>query len=438
MFHLRIRPHIWLLPLVILVTTHCGSSDETAAPIELDPAELTLITFQRSSVFGKAEEDVVEQFLENQPNITIDLESYGRFPQSYLESDNPPNIMAMGSNYFLRNAIAKNQLVDMTDLWIETDLINTYPAQLRALSEYNGKQYHLPIGYTWAGVYYNKQLFNQYGLEPPTTWDEFTILCDTLLANGETPLSLSGDDAWQGMMWFSYLNLRLNGLQFHNQLMQGEVPYTDARVRAVLETWQRLLERNYFVENATMMGDLDSITAIVREDNGLLGRQKATMVLASTSDFDGLPAKFRDELDFFRFPIIDPTLPVAEVIETYGYMVPNQAQSIPQALAFLSYMSSLEAQTRLVQQSGNALTYIPAHPGVDQNLLSGKVQRGIGLIAETDAFVSRYMLSSPTLFWQRAGSGLDRFLRNNGDVDLFIETLEKARQDAEAQGLFNP
>ena len=39
--------------------------------------------------------------------------------------------------------------------------------------QYQGKQYALPfIGY-YEGMFYNKALFEQYGLEEPTTWEKY-------------------------------------------------------------------------------------------------------------------------------------------------------------------------------------------------------------------------------------------------------------------------
>ena len=40
---------------------------------------------------------------------------------------------------------------------------------------------------------YNKDIFEEVGVTPPKTWDEFIAVCDKLLAAGYQPLSMSGD-----------------------------------------------------------------------------------------------------------------------------------------------------------------------------------------------------------------------------------------------------
>ena len=248
---------LWLWLLLALLTTHCGSQDETALPAELSPAELTMVSFANSGSWANAEEEVLAQFQEIYPDIEIERQGYGQFPQGYLTSTSPPNLMSSGVNYFLSEAVYKQQVVDLSEVWTQSGLREEFPAGFQNLSEYEGKQYYVPVGYTWFAIYYNRELFARYELEPPRTWDEFIIICDTLLANGETPLAISGDNPWVGMHWFSYLNLRLNGAEFYQDLIRGQISYDDPGVVNVVETWSNLIQRDYFVENPTIMSNLE-------------------------------------------------------------------------------------------------------------------------------------------------------------------------------------
>jgi raffinose/stachyose/melibiose transport system substrate-binding protein len=47
-----------------------------------------------------------------------------------------------------------------------------------------------------AAVLYNRDIFEQHGLEPPTTWSEFVQVCDTLTAAGVTPIYSTFRDPW--------------------------------------------------------------------------------------------------------------------------------------------------------------------------------------------------------------------------------------------------
>jgi raffinose/stachyose/melibiose transport system substrate-binding protein len=68
------------------------------------------------------------------------------------------------------------------------------PTILQKLA-FKGKQYTVPTGVSYyTGAYYNKSIFEKYGLSVPTTWDQFVALCDTLRSKGVTPLGISGKD----------------------------------------------------------------------------------------------------------------------------------------------------------------------------------------------------------------------------------------------------
>jgi len=61
----------------------------------------------------------------------------------------------------------------------------------------DGKQFAIPTGLSYStGVYYNKQLFADAGLEVPTTWAELENVMTTLQDEGVTPFGIGGKDGW--------------------------------------------------------------------------------------------------------------------------------------------------------------------------------------------------------------------------------------------------
>lgn len=57
-------------------------------------------------------------------------------------------------------------------------------------------------GVDYEGILYNKTLFEEKGWEVPTTWDGFLALCDTIQADGITPLYESINGVWHTQSWF--------------------------------------------------------------------------------------------------------------------------------------------------------------------------------------------------------------------------------------------
>jgi multiple sugar transport system substrate-binding protein len=336
--------------------------------------------------------------------------------------------MTSGAYSFLREAAQSAQVIDLSELWAETGLVEAFPPGFQQLSAYEGKQYYLPVAFGWTGIYYNRQIFADYGLEPPTTWDEFIEICALLKANGEIPLSLSGQDTWMTMLWFDYLNLRLNGAEVHRALLQGQLPYTDARLQSVVESWQLLFANEYFVERPELIGSLDAINNLVRGDNGLLGRQKSVMMLTGPFWMTNTPDVFLAELDFFPFPTMNPNVAAAEVVTTLGYMAPRGGAQPQATLAFLRYMGTVEGQTAMAQQLGTSTLWAPARSDVDPELLSATVQQGMALTRGAPSLFSPFALALPQAAWGPIELALQRYLRNTDETANFLDALEEMRQ----------
>ncbi len=430
-----------LLRLCLLLTplllTHCGG-EATPEPVAKEPVELTLISFESTGAWRAAEDQAIKQFQTREPNITFDHQEFRQAPQSYLTQTPPPDMMTSGAYSFLTQAAQQNLVLDLTELWAETGLRDAFPAGFQSLSAYEGKQYYLPVGYAWSAIYYNRAVFDQYGLQPPQSWDEFITICDTLLANGETPLTLAGGDAWLTLLWFDYLNLRLNGAAVHRALLQGQLPYNDSRILTVVEQWSQLLRNGYFVERPGQNSALLSLMALMRTDNNVLNEQKAVMTLVSPFWMTELPAKYHEEIDFFRFPVMDPAMSAAEVVTTLGYMAPSSGQHRAETLAFLTYMGSKEGQTTMMQQLGKGTIWAPARDDIDATLLSPALKQGKEIVRDVPDLLSPFMLTLPTEMWPLMGRTVENFLRNPDQIDEFVNAMEEVRQQAVDEGWLKP
>ena len=101
-----------------------------------------------------------------------------------LTSSAPPDVMTWFAGNRARFFIDKGQIMDISDVYKSEGWDKSYPKGFQALSTVDGKQYFVPTSYYWWAVYYNKKVFEKYGLEPPKTWDEFMKVNETLKKNG--------------------------------------------------------------------------------------------------------------------------------------------------------------------------------------------------------------------------------------------------------------
>ena len=183
------------LPLLAasLLLAACGfGAQPTPTP---EPITLRYVTF---AGLDAADQVLIDAFRTSHAYVTVTPETYSRAPADYLDATVPPDLMFITPGEFLEAAVDRGALVDLTDLWQQAGVDEQVAGALSALSERGGKQYYVPVGYNWNGVYYNQPLFEQYGLQPPRTWDEFTQLAETLWLEGIVPFSISGSDPFMG------------------------------------------------------------------------------------------------------------------------------------------------------------------------------------------------------------------------------------------------
>ena len=152
----------------LLVLAACGLFGSRAEPTATPAAPITL-TYASFGRFAGVEDTLIDQFQTDHPNLKIDKQQFRFDPMQYLTNTPPPDMMTIAPSIWLDQAIEQGLVTDISDIWQQAGLGDAYPANLRVLSERNGKQYFLPIGYNWNAIYYNKAIFAQYNLQPPKT-----------------------------------------------------------------------------------------------------------------------------------------------------------------------------------------------------------------------------------------------------------------------------
>jgi multiple sugar transport system substrate-binding protein/raffinose/stachyose/melibiose transport system substrate-binding protein len=127
-------------------------------------------------------------------------------------------------------------------------------------------------------------------------------------------------------------------------------------VRAVFEKWRELFDHNCFIDNAAAYSWQEGLDPLNQGD--------AAMYLMGQFILDSTAEEVKDDMDFFRFPIIDPAMPIGEDAPTDGYFMSVNANNVDGGKEFLSFMGSAEAQEVVVQELGR----LAVNPDVDPSL----------------------------------------------------------------------
>lgn len=377
----------------------------------------------------RVDEMLVEMFNEQNPEnpvqlSTVNHEDFKQAIRAFLVADPAPDVMTWFAGNRARFFIDKGLILDISELWEEEGWNEQFPKGFRAMSEVDGKAYFVPLEWYWWAMFYRKSLFEEHRVTPPETWDELLAACDTFNEAGITPITIGTKYRWTAAAWFDYINMRLNGPEFHLDLMLGKESYDDPRVKAVFEKWRELFDHNCFIDDAAAYSWQEGLDPFNQGD--------AAMYLMGQFILDSTAEEVQDDVDFFRFPIIDPDMPIGEDAPTDGYFMSVNANNVDGGKEFLAFMGSAEAQSVVVEELGR----LAVNPDVDASLYTPMQQKGLELINGADLVVQFYDRDTTPEMADLGMNGMMAFWDDpyNDEVldDILVE-LEAARQEIFAE-----
>lgn len=160
-------------------------------------------------------------------------------------SGNSPEVFQAHPGLELKPYLDAKMLYDLTDLWTYAGLEKRMLNGIAELCQVDGRYYIVPIGvHKTNNVYYNKKLFDQYGITPPTepvTWEKFWALCEQLqakLPKGKYPLDLGDRKGWPATHVFETLMIGTDP-QIYEDFVNGKA--TADQVQRVLDQLKKFM-----------------------------------------------------------------------------------------------------------------------------------------------------------------------------------------------------
>ena len=173
-----------------------------------------------------------------------------------------PDIIGIGGDMNYSNFLDAGLLMDISD-YEGLDSIKDVYLQMDKELELVPQEgvYAVPYAANAAGVLYNKDIFDQYGWEIPTTWDEFIALCEDIQAEGLQPFFFGFRDTWTCLAPWNAIAVDLVDSDICSQVNRGEANFTD-NYREVAEKTRALLD--YAQDDPFAYSYNDACTAFAR------------------------------------------------------------------------------------------------------------------------------------------------------------------------------
>lgn len=270
----------------------------------------------------------------------------------------------------------------------------------------------MPLIQGYYVMFYNVKVFEELGLEPPATWDEFLSVCRALKAAEVTPIGTTQMNIWPVANWFSMLAAAYDA-DWYRALCQNEASFLDDQAVGLMELWQEMIRDGLHTSADSVSDNFPSMLA-----SGRIGMQP-TPVSWSTQSMELAGMESGTGFDAFLLPAVRASSPTV-VTEVAGLVVPDRSRHRVEATEALGSWLAPEVQ----EPWSDFLNGSSANPKVTwSDPVSQRLQSTIR--DQSLDVVNRYWENSPPPLVVGVTQDLGGFMADPSDPRGVLESLQR-------------
>lgn len=301
---------------------------------------------------GKMEQDLIDKYMEENPNVTIKVETLSPDSQFqdkmkvYNAADELPDIFASwGSDTVMKplvdsGAVAEIDPSTLADAGFVDGALESFT--------YDDKLYGFPRNSDFWVIYYNKQIFADNGIEVPATEADLLKAIDILNAKKIIPVAMSGRDVWTSGTWLASMLQRVTGSW--DLAKSGE--FDDPATVTAATTMKKWIDAGIFGS-----GFLNQDYGAARN---MFGQGKAAMFMMGQWEMSmatdaNFPEEVRNNIGVFPIPTLEGGKGKNTDLGAWfggGYSVAEKSEHKEEAIQFLTWMFKPEHWAKGVWDNG--------------------------------------------------------------------------------------
>lgn len=296
---------VFVLISISLFLSACAGSSSSSSDSESTGDKIVLDFWYIDP--GEKEEvylEAVKRFEEKHPNVEVNAlrtpnDNYKQKLSIAISGDEAPDVFHSWGGGWLKNFAEEGKVLDLTDK-VDTSRFNELVLDN---STYDEKVYGLPLGLTIDVVFYNKEIFDEYGLKTPETFEEWMEINETLKENDIIPITLANQTKWTGAYYFMNFARRIAGPELFDSAFNREGRgFDDPAYVEAGEYIQKLVEADAFNPG------FNGIPFDEGQGRQLMYSGQAAMMDITISFLNNVRTEapeFEEKLDFFLFPTVE-------------------------------------------------------------------------------------------------------------------------------------
>lgn len=330
-------------------------TDDTASSDE--EVEINLWHFdpgERMAIYQEA----IDKFEEENENVTVNVlqipnDEYKQRVVVAMSGNDSPDIFSSWGGGWLEEFVNSDQVMDLTDADIDLDRFIDVALENSIVDD---RVYGIPLGISVYNFFYNREMFDEYGLEEPETYEDLVEIIEVLKENDKYPIALANQPMWPGAFYMMYFADRVGGEEaFQSAYRRTGGSFDDEAFVQAGEYIQELVEMDAF--NPGFNGlpyDAGSARQLIYSDQAAMMLMTGGFVNNVRDEFP----EFEDKMGVFPFPSLqdgegDPSNIAAGISPTWS--IKKETEHPDVAVALLDTLTSLETAQEYVNRSGNVV-----------------------------------------------------------------------------------
>ena len=282
-------------------------------------------------------QSLVNEFEKANPNIKITINApadSGTVLKSRLAKQDVPDIIAIGADNNYGTLVDANILVDLTNDELTKNIQSSYLDMLHGIAKNDdGKIYGIPYATNADGVIYNKDIFNELGVQIPKTWDEFVDVSNKIKDSGKLPLYLTLKDSWTGLCFWNIIASDLQPNSFLNDRREGKVTFKN--------THKEIVDKMEYIGR---LGQDDILGTGYNDGNAAFSQGKSAMYLQGNWAISEIK-KANPKINIGMFPLpVSNDVSKNRVISGIDvlFSISNKSDNIEESKKFIKFMTEKE------------------------------------------------------------------------------------------------
>jgi raffinose/stachyose/melibiose transport system substrate-binding protein len=302
-------------------------------------------------------QSLADQFMAEHEGVTIEItvlenEAFKARLATVMQAGDPPDLFQSWGGGVLRQFADAGLTRDIAPE-LEGEWKDSFAAQA-ALELYgqNGEYYGVPWTWGAVGFFYNKDLFEQAGLDPeapPATWAEFLTTVQTLKDAGITPITVGVGDKWPAHFYWVYLATRIGGQAAFDAAYSREGSFADEPFVAAGNALLDLIALEPFPEGHLGLGygDQETVMGNGQAAMDLMGQWSLDVQRGNSESGEGIG----DALGWFPFPAVEGGAGDPADVMGGGDGFAVGANAPDAAVEFLKFITTVENQRAMAEMN---------------------------------------------------------------------------------------